>query len=361
MQRKLISLLLVLVFSLSLPLTALGNTGYVPDKQIGQPQVSDIYQNYTYPTSTNLSRYVIQIEDQESDPWCVVYGVIGAVEAQMRLNSYKVPEGGFSQAYLYARCKQLDGIPNTEGTYIRTALQIAMTEGLCPEALCPTDVYKNTGTLPIITQDMKDAASNYKILSYKMITDTEGYADVDEAKSLIASNHFIVMGSFVEQSWNYTDGGWLLEPYGYIRGGHCTFIEGYDGLQQYLGYTGFIDGVNSWGEEWGISGRFEMSYNYADFRDLSVGMPMVTEMWSFEVTGEAEDIRYVNMPVPLQIINPGYTMLPFRVVFEALGGVVEWGYNTSGKIWVRGTVELKDSTVTLEMTQGDPILKVIKI
>lgn len=366
MKKRIKSLvaLVLIISTFLLPNIALGapNYGYIPDPLVGVPTNSaGAYRGLTAPDAVDWSKYVIEIEDQGGDPWCVAYGVVAAIESQMRLKGLAVPDGGFSQAYLYARCKQLDGIPTTEGTYIRTALNIAMTEGLVPDYMFPTAQYKNKGQVPQITPELIAAAADYKVVTSAVaLTDTEGYADMEAARAAMATGHLVVLGTFVEQSWNTADGGWLLDPYGHIRGSHCTMLDGYNRTLTYMDYTGFYDGVNSWGYGWGMAGKYKMSYRYADWRDLSVGMPMVLEAWAFEVAGSPENVSYINMPIPLQIINPGYTVLPFRIVFEALGGTVDWGRNTDGKIWVRGTVELKYDTVTLEMVQGDPVMKVTR-
>ena len=49
----------------------------------------------------------------------------------MRLEGKYVPSGGFSEVWLYTRCKQVNYIPY-DGTNINTALNIAVNEGLCP-------------------------------------------------------------------------------------------------------------------------------------------------------------------------------------------------------------------------------------
>lgn len=368
-MKKIIKLLLALTLILSvflMPNFALAdyfNSGYLPGPNVGVPNnLPGIFQTYDLPSSVDLSQYVGEIADQDKDPWCVAYAVITATEAQMRLQGQAVPEGGFSQAWLYTRCKQLDGVPGIGGTYIFTALEVAKNEGLCPEEICPTPPHKNQNdkNLPELTPAMAEAAAPYKIESYKRLLDNLGYADMQQAKAALANGHYVVMGSYVEQSWDTQYGGWLLDPWGYIRGGHAIVLDGYDDNQLHKAYTGFYDGANSWGDWWGMDGYFEMSYNYANWRDLSVGMPMILEAYVFDLFDPEPQAEIIRMPVPLQIINPGYTMLPFRVVFEALGGTVDWGYNKSGKIWVRGTVELKQETVTLEMTQGDPNLRVTR-
>lgn len=368
-MKKRITFLLALTLMLSvflMPNFALAgqfNSGYIPSPSVGVPSdLPPVYRAYGLPATVDLSQYVGAIEDQDKDPWCVAYAVITAVEAQMRLQGQPVPEGGFSQAWLYTRCKQIDGIPNTRGTYIFTALEIAQNEGLCPEAICPTEPHKNQNdkNLPKLTPAMAEAAAPYKIESYQRLLDSLGYADMQQAKAALANGRYVIVGSYVEQSWDTQYGGWLLDPWGYIRGGHGFVLDGYDDNQTHKAFTGFFDGPNSWGDWWGMGGYFEMSYNYANWRDLSVGMPMILEAYTIDLVGEEPRVETIKMPVPLQIINPGYTMLPFRVVFEALGGSVDWGYNNAGKIWVRGTVELKHETVTLEMTQGDPNLRVLR-
>jgi len=311
------------------------------------------------PEKASLETFVERIDNQLSKPWCVAFGVCNAVEFAMKMRGVKVPDGGLSKAYLYARCKQLDGIPNNDGTYIRTALDIATKEGICPDYLCPTAKYLNESALPTLTAAIKTEAAKYKIKAYARLQDAQGYADLGQIKQALANKQFVVIGSWVEQA-NWLDGDDLITvPKGTLLGGHCTYVFGYDNAFARVGLTGFCDDANSWGESWGDRGKCHMSYDYVNFRYLD-GIPTLSEAWTFTVDGTMPTMKTYDMPVPMQIIQTpagGNTMLPFRAIYEALGAAVRYYTNSAGKLVVVAEVELKSKTVIVEATQDDATLR----
>ena len=115
------------------------NTGYLPapDDNRDWP-LSALAIPAAIPAAASLETFVSRIDNQLSKPWCVAFGTCNAVEFEMKRQGLPVPEGGFSKAWLYAMCKQQDGIPGQDGTYIRSALGIAKNYGLFPDSLCPT-------------------------------------------------------------------------------------------------------------------------------------------------------------------------------------------------------------------------------
>jgi hypothetical protein len=311
------------------------------------------------PIRASIETFVEPMDNQQTKPWCVSFNVCDAIEDALRMRGTKIPVGGLSKAYLYARCKQLDGIPNQDGTFIRTALQIAATEGICPDYLCPTATYLQQDDLPVITSEMRAAAANYKITGYARLKDAAGYADQIQMKQAIAAGQFVIIGSWVEED-NWLDGDDLIsEPKGRMLGGHCTRLFGYDNEQHQAGYVGLYDGGNSWGPEWGNRGKYHMTYSYVAWRDLSTGTPALQEAWTFTVAGEIRATTR-EMPAPMQIIPPGYTMLPFRGIYEALEAPVDWYTNSQGKAVAVATVELKDRTVVIEATQDSNTLRVFR-
>jgi len=234
------------------------------------------------PTAASMEKQVIRIDDQKSKPWCVAFGTANAIEFQMRARGLSVPKDGFSKAWLYARCKQLDGIPFEDGTYIKTALWIALNEGLCPDYLCPTTEWLEKDSLPELNSIMAREAGKYKITGFSKLQDMGGYSSLYQAKQAIASGGFVIIASLVEMD-NWLDGDdLLLVPKGKVLGGHCTYKFGYDDKEKQSIYLGFCHGANSWGEDWGSRGKYDMAYAYDSWRD-SDGYPALLEAWAFSV------------------------------------------------------------------------------
>lgn len=315
-------------------------------------------------TRNTLETFIQRVDDQLSKPWCVAFGVCDAIEFQMVMMGLEVPEGGFSKAYLYAMCKKYDGIADQDGTFIRIALEIALKYGLCSDSLCPTTTYLTSETLPVITNDMLVAASAYKIKAYARLQKSTGYVDNEQIKDALANSQMVVIGSYVEQD-NWLNGDDLIDaPAGNYLGGHCTYLFGYDDTYVAGNYTGAEFGANSWGESWGRRGKYTMMYNYTTNINLD-GYPAVMEAWSFVVEGVMPIIKKVPLATPVQILKDseggGFTMLPFRGVYEALDGNVWYYTNTSGKLVAVSEVELKDKTVVIEATQDSSELKVYQI
>lgn len=213
---------------------------------------------YNLPTSCSYEKYVIRIDDQLENPWCVAYAVCNAVETQMRSKNIIVPTGGFSKVWLYTKCKEIDKHPNEDGTYVETALKIALNEGLCPDYLLPTKDYINTDIIPILTDEMAEKASKYRISNYDKLQ-----VDIDIVKQEIYKGNFIVISSNVNiKDWFDNDDLILSTKKTSKSFAHATYLTGYDDLRERKNITGFFDGINSWGKTWGNKGTYDMSYNY---------------------------------------------------------------------------------------------------
>lgn len=231
-----------------------------------------------------------RIESQGLSPWCVAYVVCNSVEAQMKMQGIEVPPDGFSKVWLYLKCKEIDGVPNERGTYIYTALEIAKTIGLCPEYACPTINDPFVKTKPKLTEEMDKEAGKYKIESYKTIN-----IDIDDVKQKLVNNKIVIVGT---QSQNeiWKDGDDLILPGNFASDiGHVTFLYGYDDLLMRENYTGFFFGVNSWSENWGDNGTYDMSYEYFNSENI-------LELWEFEISKPDDKKEMINYRVLIESI-----------------------------------------------------------
>lgn len=184
---------------------------------------------------------------------CVGFGG-AAVKNIHEVIDNNLPDGGMSPLYLYSRCKQLDGIPTTEGTYIRIAMK-ALQEGMLPEKDMPYMMLTNIKRLPRVTADHLQKALPYRISSYAQVP----RGDIEAVKQALFTQGPIMTCVMVTTSFNQPDSSKFIGPMnGGKRGLHCITAVGYDDKMTATvagkKYTGFVEVQNSWGEGWGDSG-----------------------------------------------------------------------------------------------------------
>lgn len=267
------------------------------------------------PRKVDYEKYLPFIMDQGSCGWCVSFGIVGAMQTVLKYSN-KLPEGGLSTTFLQSLCKEVDGIPNEQGTYISTGLKMVNNIGTIQENNLSFD-----GTCKIhkITTTQK-ANAPYKIKGYSKLS---GLAEVKKA---LANGKLVVIGTIVTDN-NWLDGDeYILLPDGFILGGHCTFIIGYDDDKQYKGFKGFLHGVNSWSEVFGAEGEYWMCYDYLDYK-LDIGLKPFMEAWAIDmgenlpITKPEENI--VELDQSITLIN-GRVMAPARFITEFMGGTIQW-------------------------------------
>jgi hypothetical protein len=175
---------------------------------------------------------------------------------------------------MYWKAKEIDGIPDQEGTTLRAVLQVAQKTGACPERLCPS--WPDWGK-PVFTTEMMSEAAKHKIKSYARLN----VGTLDDVEKTIAAGRMVIAGSLVT-SIDWAD-GWILKPEGTIRGSHATVLEEYNKSLSYEKCTRFSGGPNSWGPDWGgMGGFYQMAEAFVEFRDLDIGLHGLMEAWAVE-------------------------------------------------------------------------------
>jgi hypothetical protein len=205
------------------------------------------------------------ILNQGQTPYCG--GASGAGMANAYYNTFGImPNKGFSMTFIYWLAKQYDGIPEINGTYIRTVLKIMQKYGCAPEALAPFS-FTRTAITPTAIRE----AEEFKIQAYARLH------TVQDIQLAYLRGMYVIMGTLVTRdNWNRPD-GFLSYPRGQLYGGHATHSFGYDSLLK-RDHLGYCFNQNSWGEQWGHNGRFYLPFDY--FRMTYEGKPVFLEAWA---------------------------------------------------------------------------------
>lgn len=155
-------------------------------------------------------------------------------------------------------------INRDEGTYLRLCLEVLSKFGICREDLdisqggWPYEIdrlgrVKRLYRLP--TLKAMRAATGHRIHSYYRIVST-GQDRLDEVLAALRSNHPVIFGTLVNQSFvDLRNSGPVGPPEGATKGGHAMIILGY------ISGKGFLV-KNSWGREWADSGFCFMTPEY---------------------------------------------------------------------------------------------------
>lgn len=175
----------------------------------------------------------IPIKDQDGQPACVGFSCASMKETQEKIEFEKLCK--FDGLKLYQRCKEVDGIPDQSGTYIRIALKILQNEG-------------------IVAEQDDFSQKVFRIASYSRVQ------TINEIKYGIVSSGPVVAGVAVFRNWFSPPCGIIDLPSPNLaeEGGHAILITGYDENRKWFYFC------NSWGREWGREGRGLLTYRYVE-------------------------------------------------------------------------------------------------
>lgn len=270
---------------------------------------------------------------------CVAAANTWTTKAFQEISEGDFPKGGLSAAYLYARCKEIDGIPNSEGTYMRTAMQVLQKHGVPPEDALPYYLLANLPApqVPKIPALADAQAGQFKIATYAQLCN---YTDTDADRTgllatirqaLVREGPF-VMALLVCSNFTPDEKGRLPLPGGTTLGGHAVGIVGD------LPDIGCLILRNSWGREWGLDGYAFLPYEW--LTRSSDTYRYVFEAWTcvdittpraakqIVVTPNSTlmevDGVFIQLDQEALVTDMGRMMIPLRAVGGNMGYVVDW-------------------------------------
>ena len=282
--------------------------------------------------------YRYPVKNQGKWGTCVGQACASVKEIQEARN-YPSREPELSPLFVYAECKKRDGIPNQEGTYPRIAMKVLKELGICKESLFPYGNINNP--LPLTSFESIQDAKNYQIGAYARIQ------TMQELKQAIFQQGPVLAALMVMESIaNVDENGFVPAPGDVSKdkflGGHAMCVVGWDDKLSNGLHTGFFRVRNSWGKYWGDKGYCWIPYDYFNWRDADMGMPLWMESWSsVDVILPTKETQKMELwigkdyaivdgvivhldQVPVIDRATNRTLVPVRFISEIMGFKVDW-------------------------------------
>lgn len=277
------------------------------------------------------------VRNQGSFGTCVAFAG-GGVKDEQEARNY--PGRGIitSPLFLYKKCKELDGIPTTEGTYPRVLMKVLQQYGVCKESSFPYSGM-TWPSMPSIPTKAVDEATQFKIGAYASIS------TLTEVKHSLINNGPVLVALLLYESFLYPTNGFIPLPgengRDSLLGGHGMVVVAYDDDMTNGKHKGYFTLRNSWGASWGDGGYCYVPYDYFTARD-SIGMAFWQESWSsVDVIVPPKQAKKITLWVDktravvdgeemvldqAPTVNPQTqrTLVPVRFIAEQLGYKVEW-------------------------------------
>ena len=226
---------------------------------IANPEDEPLAYSDDLPSEVDLRDKMPKVRSQGGRGTCVAH-------AAAAVREYLIGDAGndadLSEQFLYWVCKQRDGRPTGEGTYIKIAMRALKDLGVCPEQVWhynPHPVVNDEGQGPPPANATSEAAA------FRVKAVQELHARwVNTLKRVLAKGKPIAFSVPVFESWQ--------RPYGYrvgdirlplpgekVLGGHAMCMVGYVDDADVPG-GGYFLVRNSWGEQFGYYGEVAPGY-----------------------------------------------------------------------------------------------------
>lgn len=222
------------------------------------------------PPKLSYRAQMLPIRNQKNEGVCV--GFASAAMKEYQDSKERGRNIILSPRFIYHICKERDGIPNQEGTYIRVAMKVLCEKGDCEENLLP---YIPHQKISLNDKHYKNA-ENYKGLAYAKLL------SIQDMKQSLYTNGPFVAGVQVFETWMKNKGEIIkggIKQYG----GHAITITGYDEKEKYFEFK------NSWGN-WANLGYGKLSYDYINNYCMSAWA--LTDV--IEVIREAKKLKRIQ-------------------------------------------------------------------
>ena len=189
------------------------------------------------------------VRDQANEGTCVGFATAIGMKEYQELVDYKKLVM-LSPRFIYSECKKIDGMPDAEGTTIRTAMKVLKDKGICREKFWPYSPHQKNKPKKGALSDAK----KFRIITYARIL------NLNELRLSLFSKGPCVIGVEIFKGMLDTATGMVAMPKKNesALGGHAICAVGYDDNKKIIKFK------NSWSAGWGRKGYGFLPYAYID-------------------------------------------------------------------------------------------------
>lgn len=276
-----------------------------------------------------------------------------------------------SPLFIYSKCKELDGL-NQPGTYPRITMKVLKNYGTVLEKDFPYYLLKDDINPIKPSKELEEKAKKYRVKSYARL-----YTVEEIKQALVQENGPVLLALMWVTNMSYPENGFMPIPNGRLVGGHGLCITGFNDSLKHTyrngkTYKGFFRLRNSWGSNWGDNGYCWMPYEMINTDIFMESWCCIDEIINppkpdndkndndNQDDNNKKETKIMKMNIPMQVIPPGHTVLPFRSIYESLGAKVEWHRNADGKIVAKATIPPIDKETVIETVQDSDELKITR-
>ncbi len=201
------------------------------------------------PKSVDYAPKASPVRDQGGEGTCVGFATVcGMKEYQEMLDYEKFVE--LSPRFLFNECKKIDGMPDIEGTTIRTAMKVLKNKGVCREKFWPYIPKQKDKVREGAVSDAK----KFRVITYARII------NLNELRLSLYAKGPCVIGVDVFEGMFKPKAGFVPMPKRNetALGGHALCAVGYDDQNKLIKFK------NSWSKEWGKDGYGFLPYAYIE-------------------------------------------------------------------------------------------------
>jgi hypothetical protein len=229
-----------------------GWRGYIKDHRDDNFLMS-MPKDIKIPEFVDNSQNASRVEDQKRTNSCVGHAVSTMMEFRTRRIGEEFVE--LSPAFPYWVARELAGLEkHDQGCYIRDALKGLRKRGIPQLMYCP---------LSEETINEKPSQMAFDDALMRTISSFHPLPTLPHMLYAISERLPVVFGASLFKSFEsneVTSTGMILHPKGWEKfiGGHALCGDSYDAREG----KRWVEGNNSYGEEWGMKGRYRIPFSY---------------------------------------------------------------------------------------------------